>query len=85
MYVGSISDVELTRVSGFLDCLKDKPGMSIMADRGFTIKHMLQEMRVELNIPPFLKGKTAVASKRDLRGEMHCILANTRGTSYSED
>ena len=42
LYVGSISDVEITRVSGFLTQLKDKPGISIMADRGFTIKDMLQ-------------------------------------------
>ena len=26
VYVGSISDVELTRISGFLEHLKDKPG-----------------------------------------------------------
>ena len=38
VFVGSISDVELTRYSGFLTTLRDKPGVSIMADRGFTIK-----------------------------------------------
>ena len=27
VYVGSISDVELTRISGFLDVIKDKEGM----------------------------------------------------------
>eukprot|EP00731_Ephydatia_muelleri_P026308 Em0018g408a len=32
LYVGSISDVELTRISGFLTKLEDKPGISIMAD-----------------------------------------------------
>ena len=37
LYVGSISDVELTRVSGLLTCLENKQGVSIMADRGFTI------------------------------------------------
>ena len=31
LYVGSISDVELTRVSGFLTKLEDKPGISIKA------------------------------------------------------
>ena len=35
MYVGSISDVELTRVCGFLEKLKRKHGISVMADRGF--------------------------------------------------
>ena len=38
LYVGSISDVELIRNSGFLETLQGKLGISIMADRGFTIK-----------------------------------------------
>ena len=53
LYVGSISDVELTRSSGFLNKLQDKPGISIMADRGFTIRDILKE----LNIPPFMQGR----------------------------
>ena len=50
LYVGSISDVELTHVSGFLICVQNKAGILVMADRGFTIKDMLQEVGVELNI-----------------------------------
>ena len=57
VYVGSISDIELTRTCGFLTTLQDKPGISIMADRGFTIKDMLKELNIELNIPPFLDGR----------------------------
>lgn len=57
VFVGSISDVELTRVGGFLTTLQDKPGVSIMADKGFTIKDMLKELNIELNIPPFLERK----------------------------
>ena len=57
LYVGSISDVELTRVSGLLNCIEDKPGISIMADRGFTIKDMLDNIGVKLNIPPFMEGR----------------------------
>ena len=57
VYVGSISDVELTRVSGFLEILKDKVGISIMADKGFTIREMLKEINVGLNIPAFLNEK----------------------------
>ena len=41
LYVGSISDVELTRVSGFIELLSGKTGVSIMADRGFTINDQL--------------------------------------------
>lgn len=60
VYVGSISDVELTRVCGFLTALKDKAGVSgvsIMADKGFTIRDMLKEINVDLNIPVFLNEK----------------------------
>ena len=56
LYVGSISDVQLTQVSGLLVQLRDKPGVSIMADKGFTIKDILKELNIELNIPPFLEG-----------------------------
>ena len=63
LYVGSISDVEITRVSGFLTQLEGKPGISIMADRGFTIKDMLKAIGVELNIPPFMQGRQQLPSK----------------------
>ena len=39
VFVGSITDVQLTSSSGFLETLKDKPGISIMVDRSFTIRH----------------------------------------------
>ena len=41
LYVGSISDVELTKVSGYLDTLNSKSKVSVMADRGFTIRDLL--------------------------------------------
>ena len=37
LYVGSISDVELTRVSGFVKELHGKLGVSVMADQGFNL------------------------------------------------
>ena len=57
LYVGSISDLEPTNASGFLTKLEDIPGISIMADRGFNIKYLLQEINAGFNIPPFLNGK----------------------------
>ena len=57
MFVGSVSDVELTRACGFLTKLEDKPGISIMADRGFTIRDTLKELNIELNLPPFMEGR----------------------------
>ena len=76
VYVGSISDVELTRHSGFLAAMNDKPGVSIMADKGFTIREMLKEINVELNIPAFLNVKQFTAEDIE-KGQKNGI------TSYS--
>ena len=68
VYVGSISDIQLTRCSGFLETLKDKPGISIMADKGFTIKDMLKELNVELNLPPFMEGRSQLPASQVQEG-----------------
>ena len=47
----------LTCVSGLLNCIEDKPSILIMADRGFTIKDVLDNIGVKLNIPPFMEGQ----------------------------
>ena len=52
LYLGCISDKELTKKSGILDLLE--PGDSVMADRGFEIEEDLMLIGVRLNIPPFL-------------------------------
>ena len=56
VFVGSISDIELTQVSRFLTKLEDKPGIAIMADRGFAIRNMLKQLNIELNLTPFMEG-----------------------------
>ena len=57
LYVGSISDVELTRVSGFVTSLPTcGTKISIMADKGFTIRDQLSTVGVDLNIPSFVKS-----------------------------
>lgn len=58
LYVGSICDVELTCVSGFLTKLEDKPGIAIMADKGFAVKDMLKALNIELNLYTPLNGRT---------------------------
>ena len=68
VFVGSISDIELTRESGFLTTLQDKPGISIMADRGFTIKDMLKDIGIDLNIPPFMEGRAQLPAKEVQEG-----------------
>ena len=78
LYVGSISVVELTRVSGFLQTLEGKKGISIMADRGFTIKDQLKEVGVLLNIPPFLEGRVQFyTTLRSQKGKKNCVITNS--------
>lgn len=60
LFSGSISDVELTKVSGLLDLLE--PGDSVMADKGFTIGKLLAERNVGLVIPHFLSSKGQFSS-----------------------
>ena len=43
LYVGAISDAELTRVSGLIQKLDGKQNISVMADRGFTIRDQLRD------------------------------------------
>lgn len=68
LYVGSISDVELTRHSGFLEKLEGRNGIAIMADRGFTIKDQLAKIGIELNIPPFMEGRQQLPAEEVQRG-----------------
>ena len=67
LYVGSISDVELTRVSGFIQKLEGRSGMSRMADQKFTIKDMIK-IGVDLNIPPFLEGQKQLPAEEVKKG-----------------
>ena len=66
VYLGSISDPELTKFSGFLE--KVQPGVSIMADRGFTIKDLLAAVGADLNLPPFLRGKKQLSAEEVAEG-----------------
>ena len=68
LFVGSISDVELTRVCGLLQQLEGKSNISVMADRGFTIRDQLQTIGADLNIPPFMEGRTQLSSAEVLEG-----------------
>ena len=38
-------------MSGYLESLQGKEGVSVMADRGFTISHQLSPLGITLNIP----------------------------------
>ena len=55
LYGGNISDKELTIRSGILRKAWAR-GDLLMADRGFDISDLTEEIGVELNIPPFWEG-----------------------------
>ena len=59
----------------FLTTLEDKPGISIMADRGFTIKDMLKELNIDLNQPPFMEGKQQLSAEKCSREEKSHLYA----------
>ena len=68
LYVGSISDVELTKASGYLSTLNGKSGITLMADCGFTVHDLLASKEVGLNIPPFLQGRKKMSVEDVQRG-----------------
>ena len=57
LYLGSVSDPQLTRDYGYLEKLDGMSGASVMANRGFTIKDSLKNIGIQLNLPPFMKGR----------------------------
>ena len=75
LYVGSISDVELTRSFGVIEKLKGKQHISVMTDRGFNIHDQLKSINVDLNIPPFMDGRAQLPADEVLEG---CKIASLR-------
>ena len=61
---GRISHRRITIDSGLLSLLE--PGDSVMADTGFTIEDLLKNKCCNLNIPPFLKGKSQFSTDQVL-------------------
>ena len=64
LYLGSVSDPQLTRDCGFLEKLEGMSGASVMADRGFTIKETLFKLGIGLNLPPFMEGRRQLLPMR---------------------
>ena len=64
LYSGSISDVDITRQSGIVKLLEH--GDDVMADKGFTISHLLEKQGATLNIPPFLTDKRSQFTKQEV-------------------
>ena len=60
--------MELTKVSGLLEKLQGKGNISVMADRGFTVRDQLNAIKVGLNIPPFMEGRAQLPASEVLEG-----------------
>lgn len=72
LYTGSISDKEITRVSGLLDLLE--PGDTVMADKGFEIGDMLREKGIGLNHHFFIAVVNLVLSKSKRQSKLpNCV------------
>lgn len=68
LYVGSISDVQLTKECSLIQMLDGKLNILVMADRGFTIRDQLNTIDVGLNMPPFMEGRARLPSEEVQRG-----------------
>ncbi|XP_039525901.1 uncharacterized protein LOC120478179 [Pimephales promelas] len=74
-YGGRCSDKFITQESGFLEYLR--PGDEVMADRGFTIRDLLFERRVNLVLPAFthkggqLSDEDVTATRRIANVRIH--------------
>ena len=62
-FEGSISDVAIVEKSGFLDYIDE--GDVILADRGFTIDHLLVEKKARVLKPPMMRGKDALSLEEE--------------------
>jgi hypothetical protein len=73
LYTGSISDKQITKVSGFLDLLEN--GDLVMADKGFLIQDLLIEKNCSLVIPNFLAQNSQFTAAE---AEENKVIANLR-------
>ena len=74
LYVGAISDVELTRKCGLIQKLEGKQNILVMADHEFTIRDQLSTINVVLNIRPFMEGREHLLSEEIQRGRKIALL-----------
>lgn len=63
LYVGSASDIDITKDCGILDLLE--PNDHVMADKGFEIQRLLDENQVRVDHPPILRGVTQMSVEQE--------------------
>ena len=64
LFEGDIDDVRIFEESGIMKHLK--PYDLVLADRGFTVRELLNPLQVELKIPAFLKGRKSLSAAEEL-------------------
>ena len=64
LFEGDVDDVQIFRVCGIMKYLE--PFDLVLADRGFTVKELLNPLQVELKIPSFLKGRKSLSAAEEL-------------------
>jgi len=78
LYVRSICGVYFwcwtDKVEWFVGNVEDKPGVSVMADSGFTIKDVLDILHIELNILSFLDGRKQLSASEVDTGRTRLML-----------
>ena len=64
LFEGDISDVQIFEESGILKHLE--PYDLILADRGFTVEHLVNPLQAKIRIPAFLKGRKSFTAHEKL-------------------
>ena len=64
LFEGDFDDVRIFEESGIMKHLK--PYDLVLADRGFTVRELLNPLQVELKIPAFLKGRKSLSAAEEL-------------------
>lgn len=64
LFEGDIDDIQIFRDCGIMKYLE--PYDVVLADRGFTVRELLNPLQVELRIPSFLKGRASLSAAEEL-------------------
>ena len=64
LFEGDILDVQIFEESGILKDLE--PHDFILADRGFTVDHLVNRLQAKIMIPAFLKGRKSFTAHEEL-------------------
>ena len=64
LFEGDIDDIHIFRDCGIMKYLE--PYDVVLADRGFTVRELLNPLQVELRIPSCLKGRCSLSAAEEL-------------------